>query len=224
MRFWYGHRRLLRDHVAMALGAFTLALAAPRDADACGACYGPANESTIVNDHKMALSLGKQQTVLWDQISYSGNPKEFAYVLPARPGTRIEPSSEAWFTALDQSTRPIIMAPPQAYGGGGYGDDSSGGGCSCFPSAADSASFASGDRASGGENGREPVQVIEQKVVGPYETVTVRSTEPDALDTWLRAHGFGIPEASGPIIADYVKNVDREARRITVDWEAGYDV
>ena len=27
-----------------------------------------------------------------------------------------------------------------------------------------------------------------------------------------------------PFIADYVKSVDREARRITVEWEAGYDV
>jgi 16S rRNA processing protein RimM len=27
-----------------------------------------------------------------------------------------------------------------------------------------------------------------------------------------------------PFIADFVKSVDREARRITVDWEAGYDV
>lgn len=27
-----------------------------------------------------------------------------------------------------------------------------------------------------------------------------------------------------PFIAVYVKSVDREARRITVDWEAGYDV
>jgi 16S rRNA processing protein RimM len=27
-----------------------------------------------------------------------------------------------------------------------------------------------------------------------------------------------------PFIADYVKSVDREAGRITVDWEAGYDL
>jgi 16S rRNA processing protein RimM len=27
-----------------------------------------------------------------------------------------------------------------------------------------------------------------------------------------------------PFIADYVKSVDREAGRITVEWEAGYDV
>ena len=27
-----------------------------------------------------------------------------------------------------------------------------------------------------------------------------------------------------PFVADFVKSVDREAKRITVDWEAGYDV
>ena len=27
-----------------------------------------------------------------------------------------------------------------------------------------------------------------------------------------------------PFVADYVKEVDREAKRITVDWEAGFDV
>ncbi|MBL0142523.1 MAG: ribosome maturation factor RimM [Betaproteobacteria bacterium] len=27
-----------------------------------------------------------------------------------------------------------------------------------------------------------------------------------------------------PFIADYVRSVDRDAKRITVDWEAGYDV
>ena len=27
-----------------------------------------------------------------------------------------------------------------------------------------------------------------------------------------------------PFVADYVKAVDRKAGRITVDWEAGYDV
>lgn len=223
MGFKLGQTGTTRDRAVMALMMFTAAVAVPRDADACGACYGPANESTIVNDHRMALSIGKQQTILWDQISYSGNPKEFAYVLPARPGTRIEPSSDAWFGALDASTRPIIMGPPQ-YGGGGYGSsgysggngggDNGGGGC-CSSSETTSAFSAGAADASAGSSGssgaapgaeREPVEVVEQKVVGPYETITVRSTEPEALDTWLREHGFAIPEQSGPIIADYVKN------------------
>lgn len=174
------------------------ALARSGDASACGACYANSSESTVVNDHKMAFSIQKQRTILWDQISYSGNPSEFAYVIPAKPGTRLEPSNEAWFTALEASTRPIIMAPQSS--GGGYGDDESSSGC-CSSSSMTSASSESG----GGGGQRENVQVVDQSVVGPYETVTIRSTDPQALQSWLQQHGYAIPSNSGPIIASYVE-------------------
>lgn len=170
------------------------------DAGACGACYANSSESTIVSDHKMAFSIQKQRTILWDQIAYSGNPSEFAYVIPAKPGTKLEPSNEGWFTALEASTRPIIMAPQSS--GGSYGGGSeSGGGCGCGMMS-DSSALAGSDN--GGGN-RENVQVVDQAVVGPYETVTIRSTDPKALEAWLKGHGYAIPANSGPIIASYVE-------------------
>ena len=204
------------------------------NATACGACFASSSESTIVNDHRKALSISKEHTILWDQISYSGNPQEFAYVIPARPGTRLEPSKEAWFTSLDASTRPIIMSPqsgggggggyyPGGGGGGGYsnGYDSAGnskgsGGCcssatlaSSYESAganasssADAGAFAGGNSAP--ETPREPVTIVDQAVVGPYETVTLRANEPGALQKWLVANGYEIPEIAGPIIETYV--------------------
>ena len=193
-----GHRLSWRDSRVMGLFAALAIFAQPREADACGACYANSSESTVVNDHKMAFSIQKQQTVLWDQITYSGNPREFAYVIPAKPGTRIEPSSSAWFSALDVSTRPIIMAPPSAYGGG-YGGDSDGRGCCSAVTSSDSFSAASSNDAQ-----RENVQVVSQQVVGPYETVTIRSTDPDALQKWLVDHGYAIPQGSAPIIKSYV--------------------
>lgn len=221
-----------RARLGPALAGLVLAVAIgadAQDADACGACYSSSSESTVVQDHRMAFSIGRQQTVLWDSITYSGNPKEFAYVLPAKPGSRLEPSNEAFFTALDASTRPIIMGPqPQGgggYGGGGYGGsngyngggyyDDEGGGC-C--SSADSSLFGASSRdqnagSSGGNAGSfadagapapPPVAVVDQATVGPYETVTVRSTEPEALEEWLRDHGYAIPQESSAIIAAYV--------------------
>lgn len=208
-----GHSKRRRDTAVMVrVGLTSLALLAavlpPRDADACGACYASNNESTVVNDHKMALSISKQRTILWDQIQYSGNPSNFAYVLPAKPGTRLEPSNDAWFAALDASTRPLIMPPPppQYSGGGGYrgGDGEGGGGC-C--SSAETFSAFSADRGAGAQAESPPaVQVVEQAVVGPYETVTLRSTDPEALQKWLVEHDYAIPAISGPIIAQYVQN------------------
>ncbi|MBS2019241.1 MAG: DUF2330 domain-containing protein [Deltaproteobacteria bacterium] len=182
----------------MGLALAAAALLRSGDASACGACYASTSESTVVNDHRMAFSIGRQQTVLWDSISYSGNPQEFAYVLPAKPGTRIEPSNDAWFTALDGQTRPIIMGPPPPTGKAAdkVEWDRSGGGCS---SAMESAAF--GDS----QGPRNAVEVVDKAAVGPYDTVTVRSSEPEALSKWLVDHGFAIPPNSAPIIASYVQ-------------------
>lgn len=225
---------------ALAIGGVALGAGLESDADACGACYANQSESTVVQDHRMALSVSANMTVLWDQIAYSGNPKEFAYVIPARRGTRLEVSNDAWFAALDASTRPIIMAPQNpGYGGGGYpnggrpssgsggrsfstnrGGDGDGVGC-CTANDDSSAMFAESgpewgaqDASAGfggatsadaGAAAADPVQVVSQEVVGPYETVTVRSEDPEALFDWLAAYDFAVPEESKPIVEDYVK-------------------
>jgi len=206
--------RALRGSLAALLVAGALVVGDEREADACGACFSSANESTIVSDHKMALAITKQQTILWDQITYTGNPSAFAYVIPARQGTRVEASTDPWFQALDASTRPIIMAPVRGgYGGGyagrdGYGGGGGNDGCGCGSSEsasflADNAGAPSGGAAGGQQ--REPVQIVDQATVGPYETITLRSSEPEALPKWLRDHGFRIPAEATPILEDYVK-------------------
>jgi hypothetical protein len=236
-----GSMRERGNRVALAQGMTHLAALAAmaavtftdvRDARACGACFVSSSESTVVSDHRMALSLSMTQTVLWDQITYEGNPKEFAYVIPVRAGTRVETSNDAWFAALDASTRPIIMGPrPASFGGGGggggggysggYGADGTsvaqgeGGGCGCgstsslalgsdFSSDA-GVSGADGATAGGATPSPPPVQVVAQDVVGSYETVTLRSIDPNALFDWLVANGFDVPDAARPIIGDYVR-------------------
>ena len=104
--------RALRGSLVALLVAGALVVGDEREADACGACFSSANESTIVSDHKMALAITKQQTILWDQITYTGNPSAFAYVIPARQGTRVEASTDPWFQALDASS---IYAVPLQY-------------------------------------------------------------------------------------------------------------
>jgi hypothetical protein len=177
---------------AIALGgALALALGGgERDARACGGCFVPPSESTIVNDHRMAFSISTRQTVLWDQIRYSGNPREFAWILPIHPGARLELSRDEWFAALDATTQPIVTAPPRALGNGGSGGCL---GCGTRESAA--------EFAAGGEPPR--VEVINQETIGPYETSTVRSSDPDALRAWLTAHGYAIPDSVAPTIDAY---------------------
>lgn len=204
-----GHRAMKHGAAVMGL-VFTALCGTPSDANACGACFTSATESTVVSDHKMALKITNQQTILWDQISYTGNPKEFAYVVPARPGTKLEASNDGFFTALDLTSRPIIMAPQPPQYTGGYGDyggrGGGGGGCGCGSDDATASAYADGAENAGsrGQDSPPPVQVVAQAVVGPYQTVTLRSTEPQALQEWLNQNGYAMPAIAAPIIEQYV--------------------
>ena len=126
---------LFKTFALTALASSALLLLSDSSAEACGGCFSPPTEVTIVTDHRMALSVSTNQTVLWDQIKYSGNPQEFAWVLPVRQGATIELANDEFFTALDQSTQPTIQAPNQYGGGFGCGLT----GCSEASSASESA-------------------------------------------------------------------------------------
>ena len=41
--------------------------------------------------------------------------------------------------------------------------------------------------------------------MGPYETVTLRSTDDDALRAWLKSHDYAIPDSIAPTIDAYVR-------------------
>jgi hypothetical protein len=158
----------------VALPVLAVGALGARDARACGACFHkppPPNEvdGTVVTDHRMVFALSPTQSVLWDQVRYSGNPTDFAWVLPVLPGTQVELSTDAWIAALDATTATVIEAPPMPYcppknsggfeggtygggygGGYGYGptDEGSTAGCGCGSESAGGAS--AGFEADGG--------------------------------------------------------------------------
>src|SRR5262245_55221253 len=123
--------------IALAVAAFvTTPLVVSSDARACGGCFHEVNqpETTVVTGHRMAVSISPVQTVLWDQIRYSGAASDFAWVLPVRAGAVIEASSDAWFEALDAATSTRVV-PPQlnCISSGGFDgfDEGGGRGCGC---------------------------------------------------------------------------------------------
>ena len=90
-----------------------------RVATACGGCFHPepstvnsgTDRTSVVTDHRMVLSISTKQTVLWDQVRYAGNPEEFAWVLPVRPGARIELARAEFIDALELATRASVQGP-----------------------------------------------------------------------------------------------------------------
>jgi hypothetical protein len=176
-----------------------------RDARACGGCMhpppppGPTEvDGTVVTDHRMVFSISTTQTVLWDQIQYSGTPSDFAWVLPVKPGARIELSQDAWIASLDAATQTVIQGPQSTCYDSPTEYDGSGSSVGCGSSMSNaSAGFAPATDDGGGSS---QVQVVSQQVVGPYEAVTVRSSQGEALGDWLRAHGYDVPQAIQPTI------------------------
>ncbi len=194
--------------IAMLASASALTLN-PRPAAACGGCFhGPpqVNETeSVITDHRMALAISPTQTTLWDQVKYSGDPAEFAWVLPVGKGATIELARDEWLEALDVMSAPVVTSPavscPGGFGGGGYGG---GGGCGGGDSSGvsyegDYDSGVSDSSFSGGGG----VDVVGQEVVGPYLAVTIHASEGEAIAAWLTANGFVIPDAITPVLDAY---------------------
>jgi hypothetical protein len=50
------------------------------------------------------------------------------------------------------------------------------------------------------------VSILDRQLVGVFETTTIASRNPQALQEWLRENGFVVTKNSEPVIADYVKD------------------
>lgn len=166
--------------------AAAVSLASAHDASACGGCFVQQTENTQVSGHRMILSVSPEATTLWDQITYTGAPESFAWVLPIQGTVDIGISSDALFQVLDQQTQVTVSSP--------------------FISCPNSCNFDSGGNGAGGSGGGGGggVTVLEHEVVGPYETVQLSSADPGALTDWLTSHGYNVPADIQPVIDAYV--------------------
>jgi hypothetical protein len=181
----------LTHALLLAVPVAALVLTDARDAAACGGCFVPPDESTQVTGHRMVLSVSQTETTLWDQISYSGNPTSFAWILPTKGLVKVGLSSDALFAFLGQATSVTVVPPP-------LNCPSPPNDCNFGAEDGNSASAGAGGASAGG------VTVVAQETVGPYETVQLKSDDPTALKAWLTSHNFSVPPDVQPVIDAYV--------------------
>jgi hypothetical protein len=173
-----------------ALAAALLVISADRPADACGGCFHPPAENpTVVTDHRMIFAISPERTTLYDQMRYSGAPSSFAWVLPIAGQVTIGLSSDELFNVLDSQTSVQVVGPPS----------------NCWVPPTCVPNFPVSAVASAAAPGGGGVTVIASEVVGPYETVQLRASDPKALATWLSAHHYTIPAESQAIVDEYVQ-------------------
>ncbi len=180
----------LAPSLLFALPALAASIAASPDAAACGGEFSGETENTQVTGHRMIFSISPTATTLWDQFSYTGNPTSFAWVLPTKGVVTVGVSSDALFENLDADTQvvvgpPALDCPPPP---------------SCYHGFTDGSSGASGT----GSGGGGVVNVTAAQVVGPYQTVQLSSSDPNALTSWLTTNGYDIQPNFAPVVSTYV--------------------
>jgi hypothetical protein len=147
----------------------------------------------------MIFSVSETQTTLFDEITFSGSPSSFAWVLPVKGVVEVGLSADILFASLDALTTTAVNAPPTGCpsppncNGGQAGCGASASVAIAEPAvAAPGAGFGVDDE----DAGAAAVMVVAQQQVGPYETVQLKSTDPNALTNWLDSHGYVIQPAS----------------------------
>ena len=168
----------------------TAALAASREARACGGCFHPPTQTVSdITDERMLLATSTTQSTLYDQIQYSGSPSSFAWVLPIQGTVTVGLSADVLFDSIDTLTATQIVPPEST--------------CPrpCILAPQASAGAASADA---GAAAAQTVTVTKQENVGPYATVQLHSTDGSALNNWLTQNGYQVPSDVAPVITEYV--------------------
>lgn len=161
----------------------------PGRAQACGGFFCsqvPIDQS----GEQIIFSVTQTKVIAHIQISFTGQAKDFAWVVPVQSKPTLSIGSQQAFLAIQQRTQPQYNVNWTVDGNCGFGGPTRGG----LPGAQP-------PQASAGD---EAVKVVDMREVGPYDTVTLESTDATALVKWLNANGFNQPPSAEPLIKHYV--------------------
>lgn len=163
------------------------------------------NTAESPNQRAIIIHDGQKETMIL-QVKYSGNVKDFAWVipLPSLPEENsIQVEADSIFTLLHKRTQPkVYRVSSSNYGWGGgrkLGNDS--GEMEEIPSA--------------------QVQVWHNLAVGPYQVEVISGSSTQVLGDWLNNHGYNYSPVADAVLDFYIqKNWYFMATKVMVESEA----
>lgn len=161
-------------------GLLTLLIALPAAVFADGVVITPPDYYVYETVQKAALfyeSTTATETMVL-QINYSGNAKDFAWVVPTPSQPQVVKGSAALFTSLETLTG-SYQYPLYDYNSYGLGTE--------VPQ-------------------EKSVTVLEQKTVDYYDITVLSATDSQALTSWLNTNGYQYPAQYAYVFNDYVQN------------------
>lgn len=210
MRSSIGHRTACLGLAATLVSATMLADI--RQAEACGCLSPPA-----VTEGDYAVNQRAEQIIFevepgWVTahvlIKYAGAPESFAWIVPVPEIPELDISPVAAFGLIDRASAPIVDAVPEdicptSSWACRYHQTPDCGGFGLGGASEDGAPNGLADAGAGGQP--PPVTVIDEQVVGDYQTVTFRADEAQAAVTWLRTNGFIVNQTTSIYMEPYVQ-------------------
>jgi len=203
--------------VWLGIGAGALVFGGARAAEACGGFFCNNSQPVDQTGEKILFIVddAADRVTAHVQIQYSGPSQDFSWVVPVSSIPELDVGTDEVFTRLFMPTQPSYRI-----------ERSTRGDCEACPYAgdadADTDADADADADSDSDSDSGGVVVVDSGVVGPYDTVTLASDDPQALEDWLAANGYDIPATAGPIIAAYVEaNFYFVGLKLTKDADAG---
>ena len=169
-----------------------LALVWPGQARACGGggVAGPAVAGVVANSQRVVISVRDNGTTdMVVQVGVPDTSADYGVLIPtpSEPSVDPAPIAEEVLDELDKSSRPTIYDIEP--------DTDTSSGCSCVPIAGSSG---------GKDNGGSSVTASQPTNVGPVTATVVTATDATALNQWLAASGFVIPDEQQDLVASYV--------------------
>jgi hypothetical protein len=185
-------------------------------ADACG-CFSPP-----VSESDYAVNQSAEQIIFevepgWVTahvlIRYAGDPSQFAWIVPVPEVPELDVSPSSAFGLIDRATSPITgvtttdLCPKSEWAC--YIEGVQQGGCTPGPAAPPATTPGyfedAGTSADAGAAMPPPVDVIAEKTVGDYTTVTFRASEASAAVEWLRTNGFVVNATTSIYMEPYIQ-------------------
>ena len=206
-----------------ALMAVTLSLASlvPGRLCACGGCFSPPpapgqtkQQLVVQNAERVFFSMQGKDLLAWIEVRYSGEAKDFAWVLPVPKVPEVGVGTQYFFDRLDAQLAPEFQT---SMAGNDENCRNPFDGCEALPSPpnsedagfsfADAGSTAGGDVGLGGGGGGD-IEVLAHGQTGPYDYLVIKGKSSTPLLLWLNNAGYKIPDAAVPIVAAHVAKDD----------------
>lgn len=167
-------RKFLITLIILAIGFTFIPIATKAD----GGVFPPPYYQVAESSQKAVIFYDKGKETLILSITFKGDAKDFAWVIPVPQKPEVTKGSDEIFTSLQEITQQHYtiryddLAPMMGLG----------------------------------SNVKEQVTVIETKKIDYYEIAVLSSTDSKALAKWLSDNGYQYPEESAYILNDYVNN------------------